>query len=132
LTVSTTATDSAFYLIYPHGLDLGPGFSALDACGIPHRASRFPYAPEEPAPAALVYLMDEAHLLALGSRETVEHALELIARAQPATTVVLARRGSEAAWLAENPHVGGWLVAPVDGPALVATVRAAAASIPPC
>ncbi len=129
MTVSTTATDSAFQLIYPHGLDLGAGFDALDRCGIAHRAARFPYAPEDGSSAPLVYLMDEARLLALGARETVEHALELIARAQLATTVVLARRDTGTPWLAENPYVGGWLVEPVDGAALVATVRSVAATL---
>ncbi len=128
MTVSTTATDSAFQLIYPHGLQLGAGFAALERCGIAHRAARFPYAPDDGS-LPLVYLIDEARLLSLGSRETVEHALELIARAQPATTVVLAGRETEAPWLAENAYVGGWLVEPVDGAALVATVRAAAGTL---
>ncbi len=43
--------------------------------------------------------------------------------------MVLAERGSPAAWLAAHPHVGGWLVAPVEGAALVATVRSAAAAV---
>jgi len=129
LTVSTTATDSAFHLITPHGLELGAGSAALEAAGIVHRAARFPYAPDDGAIVPLVYLLEEERLLSLGPRETVEHALELIARAQPATTVVLAPRGSAAPWLAENPHVGGWLVAPVDPAALVATVRSAAAAL---
>ncbi|HEV3086685.1 MAG TPA: HD domain-containing phosphohydrolase [Candidatus Elarobacter sp.] len=125
---STLATDSAFVLVYPHGLDLGPAAGALEAAGIRHREGSFPYAPDEANPA-VVYLIDEPRLLSLGPRTTVEHALELIGRGQPATTVVLAERGSTSGWLAVNPHVGGWIVAPADGPALVATVRAAAATL---
>jgi len=129
LTVSTTATDTAFHCVYPHGLELGAGAAALDEAGIAHRAARFPYVPDDARSVPIVYLVDEERLLALGPRRTVEHALELIARAQPATTVVLARPGSAADWLAENRYVGGWVVAPVDRRALVATVRAAAAAL---
>jgi HD-GYP domain-containing protein (c-di-GMP phosphodiesterase class II) len=126
---STLATDSAFVLVYPHGLDLGTtAFEALDAAGIYHREGGFPYSPDQ-AHAAVVYLIDEARLLSLGPRKTVEDALELIGAAQPATTVVLAERGSRAGWLAANPHLGGWIVAPADGAALVATLRAAAATL---
>jgi HD-GYP domain-containing protein (c-di-GMP phosphodiesterase class II) len=125
----TVATDPAFILVHPHGLDLGrAACGALDRAGIAHYPARFPYASDE-AGTAVVYLIDEARLLSLGDRTTVEHALELIARAQPATTVVLAQRGSAASWLAENPHVGGWVVAPADGAALVATARSAAAAL---
>ena len=126
---STLATDSAFVLAYPPGLDLGPAaVAALDAAGIVHREARFPYAGDD-AGVFVVYLIDEPRLLSLGSRTTVAHALELIARAQAATTVVLAERGSPNAWLAANPHIGGWLVAPPDPSALIATVRAAAATV---
>ncbi len=126
---TTLATDPAFVLVYPHGLDLGPtATEALDAAGIYHHAGSFPYSPDE-AHAAVVYLIDEQRLLSLGPRKTVEHALELIGSGQPATTIVLAERNSQAAWLAANPHVGGWIVAPPDGAALVATVRAAAATL---
>jgi HD-GYP domain-containing protein (c-di-GMP phosphodiesterase class II) len=126
---STLATDSAYILAYPHGLRLGPAaVSALDAAGIVHREARFPYAGDD-CGAYVVYLIDESRLLSLGPRKTVEDALELISGAQAATTVVLGERGSANTWLAANPHVGGWLVAPADPVALIATVRAAAATI---
>jgi HD-GYP domain-containing protein (c-di-GMP phosphodiesterase class II) len=126
---STLATESAFVLVYPHGLALDPtAVDALDDVGILHRAAPFPYAPDE-AGVAVVYLIDEARLLSLGPRRTVEHALELIARGQPATTIVLAERRSPNGWLAANPHVGGWVVSPVDALALTATVRTAAATL---
>ena len=129
MTVGTVATESAFVLAYPHGLELGSAArAALDRAGMAHCRARFPYSAED-AGTAVVYLIDEARLLSLGSRQTVEHALELIGGAQAATTVVLAEPGSDAAWLAANPHVGGWVVAPVDGAALVATVRNAAAAL---
>jgi HD-GYP domain-containing protein (c-di-GMP phosphodiesterase class II) len=119
--------ESAFVLVAPHGLDLGPAAcDALDRAGIAHCRGSFPYAN---ADAAVVYLIDEARLLSLGPQEMVEHALQLIAQAQAATTVVLAERGSGATWLAANPHVGGWVVAPADPAAIVATVRNAAATL---
>ena len=125
----TVAKDAAFVLVYPQGLELASdAFGALDGAGIVHRAGPFPYSGEDPG-AYVVYLIDEARLLSLGSREMVLSALELIARAQAATTVVLAERGTPNGWLAANPHVGGWIVAPADGAALVATIRAAAATV---
>jgi HD-GYP domain-containing protein (c-di-GMP phosphodiesterase class II) len=126
---STIARDSAFVLVYPHGLELGSAaVAALDAAGIVHREGRFPYSGDDPD-AAVVYLIDEPRLLSLGPRRTVEDALDLIGEAQAATTLVLAERGSPNGWLAAHPHVGGWLVGPLDGTALIATVRAAAATL---
>ncbi len=121
--------DSAFVLVYPRGLLLHAATrEALDAAGIPHHAGGFPSA-TQPAHLPVVYLIGEEQLLSLGPRSTVEHALELIASAQPATTVVLAERDSSAVWLSANPHVGGWVVSPPDPAALVATVRTAAAAL---
>ncbi len=120
------ATDSAFVLVHPRGLSLRPAaVEALDAAGIRHHAGGFPFAPRL-AHLSVIYLVEEEHLLSLGPRATVEAALELIAGAHSASTVVLAERNSEASWLAANPHVGGWLLSPPDPAALVATVRAAA------
>jgi HD-GYP domain-containing protein (c-di-GMP phosphodiesterase class II) len=124
----TIAMDSAFVVVYPRGLALGAAARALDAAGIEHREGRFPYLPDETG-VSVVYLVEEARLLSLGPRTTVEHALELIGEAQGATTIVVAERGSENGWLASNRHVGGWLVAPVDGAALTATVRTAVAAL---
>ncbi len=118
--------ESAFVLVYPQGLALGPAArAALDRAGLDHCEARFPYSPDVPG-ASVLYLIEEARLLSLGPRTTVEHALELIGRAQAATTIVLAEGGSDAGWLAANPYVGGWLVAPLDAAALIATVRNAA------
>jgi HD-GYP domain-containing protein (c-di-GMP phosphodiesterase class II) len=123
------ATDSAFVLVYPRGLPLRAATAAaLDAAGISHHGGGFPHMTGL-AHSSVVYLVEEEQLLSLGPRTTIEHALELIGTSQPATTVVLAGRDSRAAWLAANPHVGGWLIAPVDPAALVATVRAAAARL---
>jgi HD-GYP domain-containing protein (c-di-GMP phosphodiesterase class II) len=130
LAARTIATDSAFVLVYPRGSALGDSLAPLDQAGIRHAAAVFPYAPEDAAGSdAVVYLIDEARLATLGSRATIERALELIATAQTATTVIVAERGSPAGWLAANPHVGGWLTAPLDEAALLATVRAAGASL---
>ncbi len=128
MTAGRIATDSAFVLVYPHGLALGrDAVSALDAAGIAHRAAPFPHACDAGVP--VVYLIDEDRLTSLGPRETVEHALELIAGAQVAATVVIGRRGSASRWLAESPFVGGWIAEPLDAVALVATVRAAARTL---
>jgi HD-GYP domain-containing protein (c-di-GMP phosphodiesterase class II) len=125
----TIATDAAFVIAYPHGLELGAAaVDALDTAGIVHRAARFPYTGDDPG-VFVVYVIDEARLLSLGPRTTVESALELIGQAQAATTVVIGARGSRNTWLARNPHLGGWLVAPVDGLALIATVRTAVATL---
>jgi len=122
------ATDSAFILVYPHGLAIDAATcGALDRAGIAHRAADFPYAADAGAP--VVYLVDEDRLGSLGPRATIEHALELIATAQTATTVVIGRRGSARGWLAANAHVGGWVSAPIDEAALVAAVRAAGATL---
>jgi HD-GYP domain-containing protein (c-di-GMP phosphodiesterase class II) len=124
----TIAMDSAFVVVYPCGFTLGAAARVLDAAGIEHREGRFPH-PRDEGGAPVVYLVDEARLLSLGPRTTVEHALELIGEAQGATTIVVAERGSENDWLASNRHVGGWIVAPIDGAALTATVRTAAATL---
>ncbi|HEX3549861.1 MAG TPA: HD domain-containing phosphohydrolase [Candidatus Elarobacter sp.] len=128
MTASSIATESAFVLVYPHGLGLDATASAaLDAAGIAHRAAHFPYATDAAVP--VVYLIDEERLVGLGPRQTVEDALQLIATAQTATTVVLAGRGSPHRWLASSPYVGGWITEPIDDAGLVATIRAAAASV---
>ena len=125
---STLVANSAFAVVYPQGFTLGEAAAALDAAGISHRAARFPYVRDDAPAARVVYLIDAERLLSLGSRETVTHALELIARAQNATTVVVADRDTDAGWLADA-HVGGWLTAPLDPAALVATVRTAGALV---
>lgn len=128
MAVSTVAAGPAFVVVYPAGMELGAAAGALDRAGIAHRAARFPYA-ATPAAADVVYLIDEARLLSLGSRAVVEQALELIAETQPACTIVVAERGSPNAWLAESPQVAGWLVAPLEPAALVVAVRTAAAAL---
>src|ERR1700681_3615939 len=111
LTAGTIAMESAFVPVSPRGLDLGRGAcDALDRAGIAHCRGSFPYAASDTA--TVVYVIDEARLLSLGPRESVEHALELIGRAQAATTVVLADRGSDAALLGAEPDRGGRRGAP--------------------
>jgi HD-GYP domain-containing protein (c-di-GMP phosphodiesterase class II) len=125
---STVVADPSFALVYPQGLALGSAAAALDAAGIMHMAAAFPYAPADGG-APIVYLIDEGRLLNLGPRATVERALAALAQSQRAAVVVLAEQRTRAAWLAENPHVAGWIVAPLQGPALIATVRATAAGL---
>jgi HD-GYP domain-containing protein (c-di-GMP phosphodiesterase class II) len=129
LGASTVATESAFVTVYPRGLPLGSSLCALDDAGLAHVPASFPYAVDESASGGVVYLIDEARLTSLGDRATIEAALEVMATAQSATTVVIAERDSPAGWLAGNANVGGWVVAPVDGAALLATVRAAGATL---
>ena len=122
-----TAGALPFVLVHPQGLALGSAAAALDAAGIAHRGGGFPA--EIPDAGAAVYLIEEARLLSLGTQATVEAALQLIGKDARATTVVVAEAGSPHRWLAENPYVGGWLIAPLDPAAVVATVRAAAAGL---
>jgi HD-GYP domain-containing protein (c-di-GMP phosphodiesterase class II) len=122
-----TGGASPFVLVHPHGFALGGAAAALDAAGIVHQAGGFPA--EVPGVGAAVYLIEEARLLSLGPPATVEAALALIGKDARATTVVVAEAGSSQRWLAEHPYVGGWLVAPLDPSAVVATVRAAAAAL---
>ena len=123
-----TVANPSFTVVYPHGLDIGDAAETLDEAGIAHRAAAFPYI-DEGGDRPVVYVIDEARLVSLGDRATIAHALELIADVQRATTVVLAERGSENAWLAGHPAVGGWLLAPIEPAALLATMRAAHATI---
>lgn len=125
---SSVATESACVLVCPHGLELSPSVrGALEAAGIPHCRGGFPFLADEGT--AVIYLLDEPGLLSLGPRPTVTASLELIAQAQLAMTIVLAEPNSENGWLAADPNVGGWLVRPLDGTALLATVRSAAAAL---
>ena len=110
---STVVADPSFALVYPQGLALGPAAAALDAAGIMHMAAAFPYAPADGG-APIVYLIDEGRLLNLGPRAIVERALAALAQSQRAAIVVLAEQRTRAAWLAENPHVAGWIVAPLQ------------------
>jgi len=122
-----TGGAAPFVLVYPHGLALGDAAAALDAAGIVHRAGSF--GTSSPDASAAIYLIEETRLLSLGSHATVEAALALIAQSDRATTIVVAEPASSNAWLAANPHVGGWLVSPLDPAAVVVTVRAAAAAL---
>jgi HD-GYP domain-containing protein (c-di-GMP phosphodiesterase class II) len=116
-------------VISPPGLALGSVAAALDAAGIAHRAGGFPRGADVAAEPNPIYLIEEPRLLSLGTRDTVEAALAVIAAGGRATTIVIAEPGSTNEWLARNPHVGGWLIAPLDPAAVVATVRTAAMAL---
>jgi len=120
--------EPSFLVVYPQDFELpGELTTALDDAGIAHRAGTFPYGSADDQ-ASVAYLVEAERLAGLGNRETVAHALELIERTQGATTIVLADPGDRAhLWLAEDPHVGGWLVRPLDPVAVVATITAARA-----
>jgi HD-GYP domain-containing protein (c-di-GMP phosphodiesterase class II) len=127
-TEATVNLDPTFVVVYPHDFDVPASLAAaLDASGIAHRPGSFP-ATEPSNGAAVAYLVEAERLQTLGARELIEHALALIDRDAHATTVVVADPGMrEVRWLADNPHVGGWLVRPLDPAAVVATFRAARA-----
>ncbi|GAC1537684.1 MAG: HD family phosphohydrolase [Candidatus Velthaea sp.] len=118
----------AFVLVYPRGLRMPATVAeTLDAAGIAHRAAGFPYEVEHGEGEHVVYLIDLEHLRTLGPRSMIEQALMLIRLAHEATTVVIAQPGDpDLRWLAANPHVGGWLSAPLDPSAVLATARNAA------
>jgi HD-GYP domain-containing protein (c-di-GMP phosphodiesterase class II) len=117
-------------LVYPYGFDLGPAAQALDAAGIAHAAATVPFSTSVTPGQRVLYLIDYARLATLGARETVEQALMLIDVAQGASTIIVAQPGEPAAsYLATNPHVGGWLTAPLDPSALIANVRTAAQAL---
>jgi len=123
-TEATVNLDPSFVVVYPHDFVVPASLAAaLAASGIPHRPGTFPAT--EPSVAAVAYLVEAERLQRLGARELIEHALGLIDRDAHATTIVIADAGEcEARWLADNPHVGGWLVRPLDPAAVVATLRA--------
>ena len=128
----TIATESAFVLVYPHGLDLGrTACDALDRAGIPPLQGPLPAPGRRCGPPRSSTSSTRRGCSRSGSRATVEHAvLELIHRAQAATTIVLAERGSQSNVARDQPvrrRLGG--VPRRRPPALVATVRAAAASL---
>jgi HD-GYP domain-containing protein (c-di-GMP phosphodiesterase class II) len=118
--------DRSFLVVYPHDFALSADLAAaLDAAGIAHRGGSFPYAAENPS-VRVAYLVEAERLNTLGSKKVVRHALELIDEAEGASTILVADRHDAAvAWMAENPHIGGWLTRPLDPAAAVATVAAA-------
>lgn len=126
---AATSALPAFVLVYPHGLVLPDSVtSALDLAGIAHGPAGFPYEPEHDEGEHVVYLIDLERLRVLGNRQVIEQALLLIRLAHEAATVVIAPAGDpDAAFLAGNPHVGGWLNTPLDPSAVIAVVRNAAA-----
>jgi HD-GYP domain-containing protein (c-di-GMP phosphodiesterase class II) len=117
--------DSSFRVVYPQDFALpGPLARALEGAGIAHRPGSFPHAAEDDD-VRIAYLVEAERLAALGSRKKISHALELIERNEGAATIVVAEPGDPSIlWLAENEHVAGWLVRPVDAAAAIATVTA--------
>jgi HD-GYP domain-containing protein (c-di-GMP phosphodiesterase class II) len=116
--------DPSFVVVYPHDFHVPDDLlAALATAGIPHRPDSFP-ATSVDGGATVAYLIEAERLLNLGPRELVEHALALIDGEMRATTIVVAEAGESAArWLADSPHVSGWLVRPLDVAAVVATLR---------
>jgi HD-GYP domain-containing protein (c-di-GMP phosphodiesterase class II) len=112
--------------VYPQDFDLPrPLAHALEGAGIAHRAGTFPHAGED-GDVRIAYLVEAERLGALGSRKKISHALELIERTEGAATIVVAEPGDASLlWLAENEHVAGWLLRPLDPAAALATVIAA-------
>jgi len=127
-TGATVDLDPTFVVVYPHDFVVPESVaSALAALGIPHRTGSFPAVTTDDG-ASVAYLIEAERLASLGTRELVEHALALIDGDAHATTIVVADPGAiDQRWLADSPHVGGWLVRPLDPAAVVATLRAARA-----
>jgi HD-GYP domain-containing protein (c-di-GMP phosphodiesterase class II) len=118
--------DPTFRVVYPQdfGLPVALGH-ALDAAGIAHQPGSFPHVAES-GDVRVAYLVEAERLAALGPRAKISHALEVIERDEGAVTIVVAEPGDRSmAWLAEDDHVAGWLVRPLDATAVVATVTAA-------
>jgi len=116
----------SFVVVYPHGSIVPDDvLAALATAGVPHRAGAFPATSLDDG-ATVAYLIDADRLLRLGPRERIEHALALIDGDMRAMTIVVAGPDESAGrWLAENPHVSGWLVRPLDAAAVVATLGTA-------
>jgi HD-GYP domain-containing protein (c-di-GMP phosphodiesterase class II) len=112
--------------VYPQDFGLPvPLARALDAAGIAHQPGSFPHAAAG-GDVRVAYLVEAERLAALGSREKIAHALALIEQTEGAVTIVVADAGARSLeWLAENEHVAGWLVRPLDATAVIATVTAA-------
>lgn len=119
------ATDAAFLVVHPHDFVLDSAVAgALDRAGLAHRAAGFPY-DGAGRDVRVAYLVEAERLAAIGPRAAVEHALALI-EDQGATTIVVSHAGDAAnAWLASDPHLGGWLTRPLDPAAAVATIETA-------
>ena len=117
------STDPSFLVVYPADFQLSDRLAhALRTAGVEHKAGSFPYS-DIGAEASVAYLVEAERLSALGSRDKIQHALELIERSEGATTIVVAQPGDHSVlWLADNPHVSGWLLHPLDPAALIATV----------
>ncbi len=122
----TVSLDSWFRVVYPQDFDLPVSLSrALDLAGIQHQTGSFPHTRGD-EDVSVAYLVEAERLAALGSRKKIAHALQLIETEERATTIVVADAGDlSMMWLAENEHVAGWLVRPLDAVAVVATMAAA-------
>jgi HD-GYP domain-containing protein (c-di-GMP phosphodiesterase class II) len=118
----TVNLDPSFVVVYPHDFVVPESLvAALASLGIPHRSGSFPATTTDDG-TSIAYLVEAERLAALGPRELVEHA--------HATTIVVADPGaSETRWLADSPHVGGWLVRPLDPAAVIAMLRSARALV---
>ena len=109
--------------VYPRGLELGESRSVLEAADIECRAADFSF-PIAAAPGGpSVYMIDSERLHALGDHAAIDRALSII-NATGGTVIVLSEPGDyNAAWLAQNEHVGGWVTRPIDPIALLASIR---------
>jgi HD-GYP domain-containing protein (c-di-GMP phosphodiesterase class II) len=120
----SVAHDPSFRVVYPQDFGLPAALGhALDAAGMAHQPGSFEH-DGAPSDGGVAYLIEAERLAALGSRKTIAHALELIERKGAATIVVADPGDKAAAWLAEDEHVAGWLVRPLDPTATIATVTA--------
>ncbi len=125
-TGATVNLDPSFVVVYPHDFVVPASLAnALNTLGIPHRTGSFPATTTDDG-VSVAYVVEAERLATLGTRELVEHALALIDSDAHSTTIVVADPGADdTRWLADSPHVGGWLTRPLDPAAVLATLRAA-------
>ncbi|MBV8423933.1 MAG: hypothetical protein JO349_01975, partial [Candidatus Eremiobacteraeota bacterium] len=111
--------------VYPRGVELGESKSVLEAADIECRPAELSF-PSAAAPGRrTVYMVDGERLEELGDRDAIDRALSIV-NATGGTVIILSDPGdSDASWLAQNEHVGGWITRPIDPIALLASIRSA-------
>lgn len=111
--------------VYPRGMELGESKSVLESADIECRPAEISFPSASMPGRRTVYMIDHERLAELGDRSAIDRALSIV-NATGGTVIILSEPGDfEAAWLAQNEHVGGWVTRPIDPVALLASIRAA-------
>ncbi|MDP9018128.1 MAG: GAF domain-containing protein, partial [Candidatus Eremiobacteraeota bacterium] len=104
----------------------GDAASILAAADVECRPAEIPFTSTAAPGRRNVYLIDYQRLAAMGDRDTIERALAVLGKVDGGLVIILHEPGeSDAAWLAQDPNVIGWLTSPIDPIALLTTIRAA-------